>query len=127
MFKKLITNPKANYARNKRNKPLKLSIQNLLPIDTILQEYEKISKYGISDGDKAIAKVGNTDWYLQNKARTKFHEDKKLPGVELKFVHIDGRETVYNSTHGLLITQDDIMGTYNYFNGNGCTFMDKTS
>ncbi len=90
-----------------------------MPLDALMEEYKKISKYGMEDGDKAIAQVSNTDWYLQNAARSKFHQDKKLPGIELKLVNIDGREAVYNSKTCLLITQDDIMGTYNYFNGSG--------
>ncbi|WP_283241550.1 RHS repeat-associated core domain-containing protein, partial [Halomonas sp. ATBC28] len=57
----------------------------------------------------------NSDWILLPESQSIFH-DNGIGKPELKFIHPDGREAVFDGDTHELITDPRYMGTYNYVN-----------
>ena len=63
--------------------------------------------------EQAIAE--GSEWQLLSKEQSIFHDDG-IGKAELKFIHADGREAVFNGDSLNLVTDPNYIGTYNYVN-----------
>lgn len=68
-----------------------------------------------SDLPATVSDVGD-GWTELTAAQAVFHDDPETAGPERKFIHVDGREAVYNPETGELVTDPRYAGTYNYVN-----------
>ena len=63
--------------------------------------------------DLAAAEAAD-GWVKVDAGQAVLHQDPNTPGEDYKFVHPDGREAVYNSQTGEMVTSDAYRGTYNF-------------
>lgn len=62
----------------------------------------------------AVRALASDGWFMASPDQAAYHQDPSTPGVDLKFVHPDGREAVYNRLTGELVRDPAYAGTYNY-------------